>query len=105
LSILFFNQKKDESFPKCDKQTGKLSFNTWNPTNYTSTIPFTSHTEGYACFKIPTLLKTQKGTLIVFAEARTPGCDDFDRTDLVYKRSYDNGKTWSNVTKLINETE
>jgi sialidase-1 len=42
-----------------------------------------------------------KGALIVFSEARTPGCDDFDRTDLVYKRSEDNGKTWSTLKTLV----
>ena len=66
-----------------------------------STIPFTSHTQGYACFKIPTLLRTHNKTLIAFSEARTPGCDDFDRTDLVYKRSFDNGQTWSSLKKLV----
>lgn len=80
---------------KCNKLSGRLSFNTWNQTSYISSIPFTSHTEGYACFKIPTLLKTSKGALIAFSEARFPGCDDFDRTDLVYKRSENEGRTWS----------
>ena len=68
-------------------------------------MPFTSHTEGYACFKIPTILKTHQNTLIVFSEARSPGCDDFDRTDLVYKRSYDNGRTWTSLKKLVEVPE
>jgi sialidase-1 len=46
-------------------------------------------------------LKTEKGALIAFSEARKPGCDDFDRTDLVYKRSVDNGRTWSPLKALI----
>ena len=43
--------------------------------------------------------------MIVFSEARTPGCDDFDRTDLVYKRSHDNGQTWSSLKKLVEPTD
>jgi Neuraminidase (sialidase) len=101
MSILLYGESKQD-LKKCNKITGKISFNIWKPTSYISSIPFTSHTEGYACFKIPTLLKTAKGTLIAFSEARTPGCDDFDRTELVYKRSIDDGKTWSPISKLVN---
>jgi sialidase-1 len=78
-----------------------VAFNSWDNTTFVSSVPFTSHTEGYACFKIPTLLRTLKGTLIAFAEARTPGCDDFDRTDLVYKRSVDGGRSWSAASRLV----
>lgn len=101
LSILIFQENKAGIDNKCSAQSGRISFNTWNTTTYISSIPFTSHTEGYACFKIPTLLKTDKGTLIAFSEARQPGCDDFDRTDLVYKRSMDEGRTWSPLKTLV----
>eukprot|EP00443_Scrippsiella_acuminata_P052804 CAMPEP_0115435028 /NCGR_PEP_ID=MMETSP0271-20121206/33450_1 /TAXON_ID=71861 /ORGANISM="Scrippsiella trochoidea, Strain CCMP3099" /LENGTH=290 /DNA_ID=CAMNT_0002860477 /DNA_START=9 /DNA_END=882 /DNA_ORIENTATION=- len=61
----------------CNKMTGHLRWNTWDSTDYASSIPFTTATDGYACIKIPALLRTSKGTLIAFAEARTPNCDDF----------------------------
>lgn len=85
----------------CGKTTGMLHFNVWEETNYVSSVPFTTGTEGYACMKIPALLRTNKDTLIAFAEARTPDCDDFSRTDLVYKRSTDGGKTWSKLGVLV----
>lgn len=55
--------------------------------------------------KIPTLLTTTKGTLIVFAEARNPDCGDFSSTTLVYKRSTDDGQSWSALAKLAQQEE
>jgi sialidase-1 len=51
--------------------------------------------EGYQCFRIPALITTAKGTLLAFAEARKNNCSDAGDIDLVVKRSNDNGKTWS----------
>jgi sialidase-1 len=51
--------------------------------------------------KIPSLIETAQGTLLAFAEARTPDCGDFSRTDLVYKRSTDGGKSWSEINRLV----
>ena len=63
---------------------------------------FTAATEGYHTFRIPTIVTTRDGSLIVFAEARKenrsdPGGGDID---LVYKRSSDQGKTWSAIKVL-----
>lgn len=52
---------------------------------------------GYACFRIPALLTTVKGTVLAFAEARRNGCGDTGDIDLVVKRSEDGGKTWTNL--------
>ncbi len=51
--------------------------------------------EGYKCFRIPALITTAKGTLLAFAEARKNNCGDAGDIDMVVKRSNDNGKTWS----------
>ena len=54
---------------------------------------------GYYCHKIPYLFRTKSNVLLAFAEGRgangRSACDDFAGTDLVYKRSFDNGMTWS----------
>lgn len=50
---------------------------------------------GYACFRIPAIITTQKGTVLAFAEARKNNCGDSGDIDLVLKRSNDQGKTWS----------
>jgi sialidase-1 len=52
---------------------------------------------GYACFRIPAIITTQKGTLLAFAEARRNNCGDAGDIDLVLKRSMDGGKTWTDM--------
>lgn len=58
----------------------------------------------YFCIKIPYLITTQKGTLIALAEARYNSCSDFTGTDLVMKKSYDNGKTWGALEIFYSNT-
>jgi sialidase-1 len=58
---------------------------------------FTAGESGYHTYRIPALVTASDGTLIAFAEARKqnsgdPGHGDID---LVFKRSSDNGATWS----------
>ncbi|WP_263164275.1 sialidase family protein [Streptomyces sp. SCSIO ZS0520] len=54
-----------------------------------------SQDPGYACYRIPAVVRTNKGTLLAFAEARTHDCSDAGDIDLVVKRSEDGGRTWS----------
>lgn len=58
---------------------------------------FTSGEGGYACYRIPAIVTTNKGTLLAFAEARKNGCGDAGDIDLVVKRSADGGKSWSDM--------
>ena len=63
---------------------------------------FTAGTEGYHTFRIPAIVTAPDGSLIAFAEGRKdnrhdPGGGDID---LVYKRSSDQGKTWSALKVL-----
>ncbi|WP_328499145.1 exo-alpha-sialidase [Streptomyces sp. NBC_00414] len=53
-----------------------------------------SQDPGYACFRIPAVVKTTKGTLLAFAEGRTNDCSDAGDIDIVLKRSTDGGRTW-----------
>jgi len=87
------------------KLSGFLHLNTWSPTPYMSSMPFISGTSGYFCFKIPAMLRTLNGTFIAFAEARRHGCSDFSSTDLVYRRSTDNGRTWGDLQVLVKVPE
>ena len=68
------------------------------------TVVFERGEGGYYCIKIPALLTTAKGTLIAFGEGRMFSCSDFTWTDLIYKRSTDNGKTWSPLTILYSNS-
>lgn len=59
---------------------------------------FRSGEDGYKCYRIPAIVKTNKGNLLAFAEARKDGCGDAGNIDLVVKRSEDGGKSWSAMT-------
>ncbi|MCS0599949.1 exo-alpha-sialidase [Streptomyces sp. LP11] len=49
---------------------------------------------GYACFRIPAVVRTTDGTLLAFAEGRVLNCGDAADIDIVVKRSTDGGRTW-----------
>ncbi len=57
---------------------------------------------GYACFRIPAIVKTKAGTLLAFAEGRVLNCGDAADIDLVLKRSTDGGRTWGPL-HVVNE--
>jgi sialidase-1 len=59
---------------------------------------------GYACFRIPAIVTTVKGTVLAFAEARKNNCGDAGDIDLVVKRSSDGGKTWSALQMVWNDS-
>ncbi|MDD2611200.1 MAG: sialidase family protein [Bacteroidales bacterium] len=70
----------------------------YDTTNFsTSENPFVCGTEGYDCYRIPTLAVTKNGTILAFMEGRRNNCDDAGDIDIVLKRSTDRGKTWSKI--------
>ena len=50
--------------------------------------------DGVHTYRIPSLIITKKGTVLAFCEARKESIADASPTDLVVKRSLDNGRTW-----------
>ncbi|MFE6484269.1 exo-alpha-sialidase [Streptomyces sp. NPDC057757] len=61
-----------------------------------------SQDPGYACFRIPAVVRTAKGTLLAFAEGRVLNCGDAADIDIVVKRSTDGGRTWSPL-QVVND--
>ncbi|MFE3266789.1 exo-alpha-sialidase [Streptomyces sp. NPDC059215] len=57
---------------------------------------------GYACFRIPAVVRTPRGTLLAFAEGRVHDCGDAGDIDIVVKRSTDGGRTWGPL-QVVNE--
>ena len=57
---------------------------------------FINGQEGYACFRIPAIVRAVDGSLLAFAEGRREDCGDHGGViRVVMKRSTDNGQTWS----------
>lgn len=56
---------------------------------------FVNGMEGYACFRIPSIVRAANGDLLAFAEGRLESCSDSTPViHIVSKRSTDNGQTW-----------
>ncbi|HTM49415.1 MAG TPA: sialidase family protein [Bryobacteraceae bacterium] len=56
---------------------------------------FRSGQDGYHTYRIPALITTSRGTLLAFVEGRRQSRSDSGDIDLLLKRSFDRGKTWS----------
>lgn len=61
-----------------------------------------SQDPGYACYRIPAVVRTLKGTLLAFAEGRVDNCGDAGDVDIVVKRSTDDGRTWGPL-RVVND--
>ncbi|MGW0858006.1 LamG-like jellyroll fold domain-containing protein [Streptomyces sp. NPDC002690] len=61
-------------------------------------VLFSAGTGGYGCYRIPALVTTGDGSLLAFAEGRkTQSCGDRGDSDLVVRRSTNDGRTWGPV--------
>jgi sialidase-1 len=63
---------------------------------------FISGTDGYKSFRIPAIIRASNNDLLAFCEGRVNSSGDFGDIDIVMKRSSDNGKTWSDLSKVVN---
>jgi sialidase-1 len=73
---------------------------------YAQTDPkalFVSGENGYKSYRIPSLIKTAKGSLLAFCEGRKEGAGDAGNIDVLMKMSTDDGKTWSEQTVIWND--
>lgn len=73
-------------------------------TQYFSERPlFENGEEGYACYRIPAIIKAPNGDLLAFAEGRTHNCHDFGNVDIVLKISKDNGQSWGKLQLIADQ--
>ena len=72
------------------------------PQNQTKIVDvFVPKSDGYPAIRIPSLVTTNSGTLLAFAEGRQGG--DHSENDIILKTSSDNGTTWSDI-QVVNES-
>jgi len=62
---------------------------------------FVSGKEGYASFRIPSIIQLPNKKIIAFAEGRVNGAGDFGHVNIVMKTSVDGGKSWSALKKIV----
>jgi sialidase-1 len=75
------------------------------PPDIERTTVFTSGTDGYHTYRIPSVIRTKSGTVLAFAEGRKNGRGDSGDIDLLLKRSTDDGKTFSAQQVIWNDAE
>jgi len=68
--------------------------------SYRETVLFEGGDDGYAVYRIPSLIELPNGDVLAFAEGRNSIQDD-GNIDLVMRRSSDNGLTWGAVQVVI----
>lgn len=69
---------------------------------YSSMVLFNGGNESiYHSFRIPSIIKTNNGTLVAFAEGRRWSPSDYGDINVVFKRSTNNGSTWSALGEVI----
>ena len=57
-----------------------------------------------SCYRIPSIITTDKGTLIAAADERVLACNDLKSNrdiNIVIKTSNDGGKSWSSISRLV----
>jgi sialidase-1 len=62
---------------------------------FTTSRVFEGDTGGYKLYRIPGMVVTRKGTVLIYTEARRTGSGDWDSIDILLRRSTDGGKTFS----------
>lgn len=68
---------------------------------HTWSVIFDGGTDGYHSYRIPSIVRTNSGTLIAFAEGRMSSNKDYGNINLVYKRSTNNGSSWSALGEVV----
>jgi sialidase-1 len=62
---------------------------------------FDGGTDGYHSFRIPSIVRTNDNTLLAFVEGRMAANKDYGNINVEYKRSTDNGATWSAMKEVV----
>lgn len=64
---------------------------------------FVSGEDGYHTYRIPALIVSKKGTIMAFCEGRKNSSSDSGDIDIVFKRSFDNGRSWQPMQLIADD--
>ena len=64
---------------------------------------FHSGKDGYTCYRIPAMVVTKRGVVLVFCAARKGGGGDWDPINIAMRRSTDNGRMWEPRRILLDQ--
>ena len=64
---------------------------------------FQAGDQGYASYRIPALVVTNRGTVLALSEGRKKTGSDWDDVDLALRRSFDGGKTWTPIRFIADQ--
>jgi sialidase-1 len=62
---------------------------------------FDGGADGYHSYRIPSIVRTNNNTLIAFVEGRMSSNKDHGNINVEYKRSTNNGSTWSSMMEVV----
>lgn len=71
--------------------------------NAQESVPFVAGKNGYAVYRVPTIVRTNAGTILAFAEGRVNGPGDEGDINVVLRRSKDEGKTWESLQTIADD--
>jgi sialidase-1 len=62
---------------------------------------FDGGSDGYHSFRIPSIVRTNANTLLAFVEGRMSSNKDYGNINVEYKRSTNDGATWSSMLEVV----
>jgi sialidase-1 len=78
-----------------------LSFPSLIYSQHTKVPVFISGTEGHKTYRIPAIINLPNGNLLAFCEGRVKGSGDFGDINIVMKKSFNGGATWSPLQTIV----
>ncbi len=99
------DQDKATSHSDCEEDVPLFNREDYSNDNYEreTTPPFIAGYEGYAAFRVPTLVVKGSNDVFAFAEGRWDSHHDDQDCDIVMRSSRDGGKTWGDLVVVAED--
>jgi len=71
--------------------------------SFRTTKLYTAGQAGYRTYRIPAIAIAPKGAILTAVAGRYDSASDWANVDLMFRRSIDNGETWTDQEVLVND--